>query len=266
MYGQFPFRVAVIHGGPGAPGGMSPVARQLAARRGVLEPLQTARSLEGQVQELKDVLQAHGDPPLTLVGFSWGAWLGFIVAAQYPELVSKLILVGSGGFEAQDAIKIQAVRQSRFSAAQKAELETLQHVLADPDAPDRSAAFARFGAIYAKVDAYDPLPHEPKALAFQPDVFAGVWPEAAKLRQSGALLALGKQIKCPVLAIHGAYDSHPAEGVQKPLAATLKRFRFVLFKNCGHEPWYERQARDAFYRILEQELDSQGDEPTISFD
>src|SRR5712692_10060037 len=49
LYGQSPFTVAVLHGGPGAPGTMAPVARELATEWGVLEPLQTADSLDGQV-------------------------------------------------------------------------------------------------------------------------------------------------------------------------------------------------------------------------
>lgn len=40
-YGQAPFKGAVLHGGPGAPGEMAPVAKELARFCGVLEPLQT---------------------------------------------------------------------------------------------------------------------------------------------------------------------------------------------------------------------------------
>jgi pimeloyl-ACP methyl ester carboxylesterase len=57
-----------------------------------------------------------------------------------------------------------------------------------------------------------------------------------------------------VVAIHGDYDPHPAEGVQKPLSAILENFRFILLKNCGHKPWVERQARDRFYAVLKVEL------------
>jgi len=71
-YGNAPFNVAVIHGGPGAPGEMAPVAHQLSTDWGVLEPLQTAISLEGQVQELKSVLERNGSLPMTLIGHSWG--------------------------------------------------------------------------------------------------------------------------------------------------------------------------------------------------
>jgi pimeloyl-ACP methyl ester carboxylesterase len=48
---------------------------------------------------LKTVITADGSPPVILIGFSWGAWLCFILAARYPELVKKLILVSSGAFE-----------------------------------------------------------------------------------------------------------------------------------------------------------------------
>ncbi|HLC23076.1 MAG TPA: hypothetical protein VJL08_01335 [Dehalococcoidia bacterium] len=46
-YGDKPYGVAIIHGGPGAPGEMAPVALELSAVTGILEPLQTATSLEG---------------------------------------------------------------------------------------------------------------------------------------------------------------------------------------------------------------------------
>jgi pimeloyl-ACP methyl ester carboxylesterase len=253
-YGKAPFSVAVIHGGPGAPGEMAPVARQLASGRGVLEPLQTAETLEGQVKELKTVLEKNGDLPITLIGFSWGAWLSFMVAASYPTIVKKLILIGSGGYEEKYAAGIQETRLSRLSQEKRTEVKALIEVLNDPAAEGKSTAFARFGALFSKADAYDPITYEPEVINYQVDVFQSVWKDAVALRRSGRLLGLGKHIKCPVVAIHGDYDPHPAEGVQKPLSASLKSFRFILLKNCGHMPWIERQARDKFYEILQEEL------------
>ena len=98
-YGSSPFSVAVIHGGPGAGGEMAAVARELCSGRGVLEPLQTAHSLQGQVEELKGLLEENAQLPATLIGFSWGAWLSFILAARYPAMVKRLVLIGSGPFE-----------------------------------------------------------------------------------------------------------------------------------------------------------------------
>lgn len=253
-YGKAPFHVAVIHGGPGAAGEMAPVARELASGWGVLEPLQTARSVKGQIEELRTVMKKNGDIPVFLIGFSWGAWLSYILAARYPSLVKKLILVASGPFEEKYVAGIQETRLSRLSEEERAEVESLIEIIENPATKERDEAFARFGALFSKADTYDPIEHEPEPIDYQVDIFQGVWDEAAELRRSGKLLELGKRIKCPVVAIHGDYDPHPAEGVQKPLSAVLKSFRLILLENCGHKPWIERQARDKFYRILKEEL------------
>ena len=256
-YGQAPFDVAVIHGGPGAGGEMAPVARELAFGRGVLEPIQTALSLDGQIDELRTVLEKDGDPPVTLIGFSWGAWLGFICAAKHPLLVKKLILVGSGSFEDKYAVGIQETRLNRLSEAERAEVVSLNEIINNPATKDKNTAFARFGALFSKADAYNPITYESDestALDFRADIFHSVWPDGAILRSSGKLLEFGRHIECPVIAIHGDYDPHPADGVRKPLSAILKDFRFILLENCGHKPWIEREARDKFYKILEVEL------------
>ncbi len=254
QYGKAPFGVVVVHGGPGAGGEMTPVTRKLAADWGVLEPIQTAISLDGQVEELKNVLENNGDLPVILVGFSWGAWLSFIVAARYPAIIKKLILVGSGPYEEKYAAKIQETRLSRFSEEERTEFESIFRTLDDPVTKDKDTAFARLGALATKADAYDPEIDKSEEIDCRADIFQSVWPEAAKLRSSGQLLELAKHIKCPVVAIHGDYDPHPAEGVQKPLSAIVKSFRFILLKNCGHKPWIERQARDEFFRVLKEEV------------
>jgi pimeloyl-ACP methyl ester carboxylesterase len=259
-YGNAPFTVAVVHGGPGAGGEMVPVARELAPGWGVLEPIQIATSLVGQIEELKTVLEKNGYLPVTLVGFSWGAWLSFIFAAEYPVFVRKLILIGSGPYMEKYATRIQETRLNRLSDADRTEVKSVIEILDDPVAEDKETAFARFGALFSKSDAYDPIICESgesdtsEVIDCRFDVFRSVWGDAAELRRSGELLKLGKRIKCPVVAIHGDYDPHPAEGVQKPLSAILKSFRFILLKNCGHTPWIERHARDRFYSILREEL------------
>jgi len=254
-YGKALFSTAVIHGGPGASGEMAPVARELSYDRGVLEPIQTAVSLEGQVEELKTILENHCDLPVTLIGFSWGAWLSFIVATRYPAIIKKLILVGSGPYEEKYAAKIQETRLNRLDEEERTEFESIFKTLDDPSTKDKNTVFAKLGALASKADAYDPeIDKSEKNDCYDADIFQGVWPEAAKLRSSGKLLGLAKHIKCPVVAIHGDYDPHPAEGVQKPLSAILKSFRFILLKNCGHKPWIERQAKEEFFRVLKEEL------------
>ena len=249
-YGHKPFSIAVIHGGPGAAGEMAPLARELSGAGGVLEPLQTAVTLEGQVQELRAVLEESGSLPAILVGFSWGATLGYILAARYPALVRKLILVGSPPFDQEYAAGIMETRLSRLSQQAGSEVASLMAALEDPATPDKDALFARLGELMAGADSYEPVSQESEILEYRYDIYRGVWPQAAELRRSGALLELGERIRCPVVAIHGDYDPHPAAGVKEPLSRVLKDFHFILLKNCGHYLWRERQARDEFYGTL----------------
>ena len=253
-YGKTPYKIAVIHGGPGAPGEMAPVARELASEWGVLEPLQTADALEGQVAELKSVLDDNADLPVTLVGYSWGAWLSFIIAARYPSLVKKLILVSSGPFEAKYAGSIMKTRLDRLGDEERKEVLSITEALNDLDNEKGNMTIGRFGQLISKVDSFNPVPHKDEVLEVRYRIFKSVWNDAEKLRSSGKLLQLAEQIQCPITALHGDYDPHPAEGVEKPLSKRLNDFRFMLLKNCGHTPWIERQARDEFFRILAEEL------------
>jgi pimeloyl-ACP methyl ester carboxylesterase len=254
-HGKPPYTVAVIHGGPGARGQVAPVARELSSLVGILEPLQTATTLEEQVSELHTVLQENGSGPVTLIGHSWGAWLSFIAAARYPASVKKLVLIGSGPFEQQYAIAITGTRLTRLSEADRLRVLYLMEALSNPDTVDKNELFGEVGSLFARADAYDPLPDDHGMLEVQYDAGQQVWQEAEALRRGGELLEMGKQITCPVVAIHGDYDPHPAEGIQRPLSHILRDFRFILLDKCGHSPWLERQARERFYDILKSEIE-----------
>ncbi len=251
-YGVAPFNIVLVHGGPGAPGEMAPVARELVSEMGVLEPLQTADSVDGQVEELKDILEKHGNPPLILVGFSWGAWLSFIFAAQYPSLVKKLILVSSPPFTEKYAPQIMETRLNHLNSDEKQEAVSLLSSIYSGSA--KSSSFTRFGDLMEKADSFVPLPHDDEILACSPAIYQQVWADASKMRSNGELLQLGEKIQCPVVAIHGDYDPHPAAGVKEPLARVLKDFRFISLPQCGHHPWYEREAKNSFYAELRREI------------
>jgi len=249
--------VALIHGGPGAAGEMAPVAGVLSDDVGVLEPMQTLRSLDGQVEELRAVLEKAGGGPITLAGFSWGAWLSFIFAARHPELVKKLILIGSGPFEEKYTHTITEARFARLDASGRAEAGELIKLVEGPDAPGRAEAFERLGRLLERTDAYDPDPdagRQPDPVILDADIFQKVWKEAADFRRCGCLIACAGLIKCPVTAIHGDFDPHPAAGVSGPLSPILKEFNFILLKDCGHKPWIERTAKEKFYEILKSEI------------
>ena len=255
IYGDPPFDVVVLHGGPGAPGQMAPVARELSSKRGVLEPLQTKHSLTGQVEELHSIVRENGVYPVTLVGSSWGAMLGYLFSASHPEAVKKLILVGSGVYDKTSAEKIQETRLSRLNAIEREEAQVLMQALTYPGVKGKNRLFGKLGELLTKADAYHPLTLETEVVETQYELHQKVWSDVVKLRHSGKLLKLGEKIKCPVVAIHGDHDPHPREGIEKPLSTVLSDFTFILLKNCGHLPWIEIEAKSEFYKVLKNELD-----------
>lgn len=256
IYGAPPYRAAIVHGGPGAYGSVAPVARELSRYCGVLEPFQTAATLKGQVEELACILMTGGNPPFALVGHSWGAWLCTVVAARHPDLVRTLILVGSGPFETRYAEQIMPARLARLSPAERDLCQSLMRDLHALEPEDKRRVAARLGEILVRTDTFDPLLPEPDPdhLEANPKGFAALFEEANALRRSGDLLRLASRVRCPVVAIHGDYDPHPAAGVREPLSRAFSDFRFVLLANCGHEPWRERHAREEFFRVLESEV------------
>ncbi|MFH1101343.1 MAG: alpha/beta hydrolase [Methanobacteriota archaeon] len=262
-YGTPPFTIAVIHGGPGAPGEMAPVARELAHLTGVLEPLQTATTIEQQVEELKTILKKKTDIPIILIGWSWGAWLSFLFTTQHPTLVKKLIIISSGPFEERYATDITKTRLSRLTTQEKIELNRIMNTLNNPSSEEKNNSFIRLAQLFFKTDSYDPLPHKNEILEYQYDIYENIWKQAVILRENGTLLESGKKILCPVVAIHGDYDPHPYLGVKKSLTNIIKDFRFILLKNCGHYPWIEKAAQNKFYTIIKNEIQNkrQGNTP-----
>ncbi|HEY1199052.1 MAG TPA: alpha/beta hydrolase [Thermoplasmata archaeon] len=253
-YGSPPFRTVVVHGGPGAPGTMAPVAQVLGATLGVLEPWQTASTVAGQVAELSEQIDAWASPPVTLVGHSWGAWLVLLVAGEHPEKVRRIVLVGSGPFQARYAAETRRHRRQRLTRTQWREFEELQLRLADPLSPASPSALRRLGELAEVADSYELLPHPPPEAETDPTTFRIVWAEADEMRRSGALIRALRRVRAPVVVLHGTADPHPLQGVVEPLRKAGVDPRVIVLERCGHEPWWERYARDPFFAELRKEL------------
>jgi pimeloyl-ACP methyl ester carboxylesterase len=253
-YGKEPYSVAVVHGGPGAAGEMAPVARELSGVCGILEPLQSSLSIEGQVRELYDILIREAHFPVTLIGHSWGAWLCLIFASRFPKLVKRSILIGCGPLEEKYAEGIMKARLDRLNDNDRKEAIRLKEALGRP--VHEKGAFERFGELMSKADSFDRIMDvsEKDDTIFLEDVFQSIWKEASGLRTSGMLLSYAEQASCPIVAIHGDHDPHPAEGIRVPLEKRAKGFKLIILEKCGHQPWMERQARSEFFRAIKEEL------------
>jgi len=247
QYGTAPFRAAVVHGGPGGIGSAGGIAEGLSASCGVLEPLQSNYSIAELVAELHEQLAACSAPPL-LVGHSWGAWLAALYAAEHPERVARLALVGCPPFEARYVPLIGARRLARLDEKER---ERFRFVLEELERTGSPALLDELGALCGKTDDFAPIAGlaEPP-VEFDGDMYSRIWKEAAAMRESGELLHRISMLKTPVTVIHGEADPHPPEGVAEPLRAAEIPFDLHILPECGHTPWRETRAREAFFTIL----------------
>ncbi|MCE5299629.1 MAG: alpha/beta hydrolase [Spirochaetia bacterium] len=256
-YGNPPYRVVLLHGGPGAAGDMEPVSINLSKNISILEPYQSALSVTGQVEELKQQLDANASYPVILAGHSWGAWLAWIFAAKYPKPVKKIVLISSPPFLESYADQIKSTRMSRLDNAARQEIQFLTDNSDNAAVRDRRKLFHRLGELLSKADSYNPDNSLAARTDPSPEIYLKIWPEAAAMRKSGELLGMSKRIRCPITAIHGDYDPHPAEGVRQPLAKAKRNFKFILLAKCGHTPWIEKEAQTDFFKELLNAIDNE---------
>ncbi|HRU38288.1 MAG TPA: alpha/beta hydrolase [Candidatus Goldiibacteriota bacterium] len=252
-YGYPPYIAALVHGGPGAAGDMKPVAERLSKTAGIIEPLQTKQSIQGLIIELDELLHRYMQPPFVIAGHSWGAWLSCLYAAEKPSNIKKLILISCPPFEEKYAVSIQGERVKRLKKNHVEEIDFLMDAFENPAARNKDKILSRIGEIMSTADSYDPETGCCKA-EVNSAVYRAVWSEAKELRRSGKLIDVIKRIKCPVTAIHGLYDPHPASGVEMPLKSAIRDFKFTALEKCGHTPWVERQAKEEFFAVLQGEL------------
>jgi pimeloyl-ACP methyl ester carboxylesterase len=233
---------------------MAPVARELSRQYGILEPFLAELTIGDQLRELEDILNGHATLPVTIIGYSWGAVLGFLFTGKNPGMVKKLIMVSSAPFEAGYAVDILETRIGRLSHEDATTLKSLVKEFTRPGITDMDELFGSFGEMMLKADSYDPVPRESERTGFRYEVFTHISDEFEELRKTGALAGSGRDIMCPVIAVHGDYDPHPADGVRIPLSCTIRDFKFILLESCGHTPWIERRAAHRFFEVLRSEL------------
>lgn len=257
MYGESPYRVAVIHGGPGAPGYMAPVGRELGKTVGVLEPLQSSHSFRGQVEELEAQLGNCANSPVSLIGSSWGAVLVLFVAARQRTPIREIILVGSPVFDAASSAKVEERRLERMDEKTRERHWELRTELEGAPESDQRRLMREWAELLFHTDVYDPITRDLEILDYQYETNKVVWSEFLQVRdKEGALGKLLSAISVPTVVIHGDFDPHPIDGIRPLLESSLKQVTFSILPECGHYPWIERRAKDRFFGILRKKLKS----------
>ena len=249
LYGSAPYHILVLHGGPGAVGSLKGFARELALRSGggIAEPLQTAYSVAGQINELFRQTEYLSAEPLTLIGHSWGVWLAALFAQKYPARIQKIIGIGSPPLKECYVQSIAERRAAKLSETERALLEKIT------EADDQNTE--KLTALLARTDNYAPQnAHLHNADRADMQMMSLVWAEAAQMRREGKILCCFQSLSCGLAFIFGKEDPHPAQGVALPLQEAKVPFKMDLLDHCGHSPFMEYYAREEFYTRLLSEL------------
>ena len=256
-HGLPPYVAVVVHGGPGAPGSASSLAKMLSSIVGTLEPFQTASTVNGQVNGLADQIRNRINEPAIVLGHSWGAWLSYLLAHSHPELVRKVLLIGSGAFEAAYVKEMENRRLSRLTPVEATEYNDIKERLSNGNDGNKDTLLERLGYLAGRADNFcvDATPeNNDDLLRVDGNQYETVWSEASQLREAGYFTKIANQIKVPVRIIHGADDPTPIEGVVEPLKGRIHDMTWYRLERCGHSPWKERYAKSEFFRIVKTEV------------
>jgi len=211
------------------------------------------------LQELDDIISANCDGPITLIGHSWGAWLGFIYAAECSKKVKKLIFVGSGPLEIEYAAEIDKNRMERLTPSELTKYHLLLTSLGSGETTgaDKDNLMQRLGRLVEKADNYCAVKIQTDEVDYLPvsgDMYDAIWNEAAGLRAGGELLSFVDKINCPVTVILGEHDPHSLDSVRLPLEKKIQDFQVYILEKCGHDPGKEKYAQERFYEIIREKM------------
>lgn len=239
----------MLHGGPGAAGYMAPVARALSNRFDVFEPLQRGSGLEPltvarHVQDLDDAITRNCDQPPAIVGHSWGAMLALAHAGAHPDRVSSLVLVGCGTFSRAARARMGEILAARRTRAIERELE-LSASCTDPD-----ERLSRRGRIMQKLQSCDLMEGADEPARCDARAHEETWRDALRLQEEGIHPKAFAAIRVPVLMLHGVEDPHPGPMVRDSLLPFIPQLEYVEYARCGHYPWLEKEAHEAFWDAL----------------
>src|SRR5215470_18351798 len=76
------------------------------------------------------------------------------------------------------------------------------------------------------------------------------WDDMVRLQAEGIYPAAFAAIKVPILMVHGTFDPLPGRLIFTGLRPYLPQLEYRELERCGHYPWLERDAADAFFSLV----------------
>lgn len=253
IYGTSGRTVALLHGGPGAPGYMAPLANELSDTFLVLEPLQRPSNDEPltvarHVADLHELVERHSaDAGPALVGHSWGAMLALAYAAAHPGRAASLVLIGCGTFDAASRDRMRAILSERLTDDLRLRIDRL----AD-DCPDADERLTRLGKLMEPLYSHELVAVEAESETCDARAHHESWNDMMRLAETGVYPAAFGTISAPAIMLHGSVDPHPGRMIWESLKPHLPQLEYREWECCGHYPWRERAVREEFLAFLRE--------------
>ena len=202
------------------------------------KPEDGAFSLDDVAAQYKGLLDALGIDRVTVIGNSQGGAIAITMALNYPDLVTKLVLMAPGGLETRETyMEMEGIKAMiRVLYKEGISKETMRKVfrlqLHDESKITDEVIEERFQV----------------AMTQHKDNIARIRVANQEDRLS--------EIQCPVLCFWGANDKFcPVSGASK-IASRCANARTVLISSCGH--WvmveYAKLFNELTLQFLEDEL------------
>ncbi|WP_188312094.1 alpha/beta fold hydrolase [Salinarimonas soli] len=174
-------------------------------------------------------------PPVTLIGFSFGATVGGVVARRMESRLRRFVLVGAS------ALGLPAPP-----------MEPLENWWAVPGKADEMAAHRRN---LARLMIHDAARIDALAVTLQARNARRTRFRSLRYASGDSLTSCLRDVSVPLTAIWGEHDA-TALGHLLEREALLRRFdpalRFVTIEGAGH--WVQYEAPEAFHAALQPDL------------
>jgi len=172
------------------------------------------------------VRQACGNRPVVVVGASLGGALAITLAVDYPELVSKLILIDAQGFIDGEGKKEIPLVLARFgvNVLKSQPLRMFANYIAYKDKKLATFDAMRIGRLHCLMDS---------------------WQDASvSFLLSGGFVVSDKvaKVEQKTLVLWGRQDEILEPSTADKFQNTLKNAEVVWVEECGHVPHLEQPA------------------------
>ena len=208
-------------------------------------------TLQDNIDDLEALRRHLNYEKVTLIGHSWGGYLSMAYAAQHPDRLEKLVLVGTAGpkwFEIPDRsgepsdlfdyiFPDVAERRSRISAR-----------LGDTRAADDDVA-AYLSMLFLSEEKRDDFISGCRDCRLDREVNRLVNEDLRRFDFTPQLA----RFEFPVLITTGRYDINVAPLVAYRIHQKISKSELVFFEKSGHMPFYEEPSK--FVEVVARFLD-----------